>query len=89
MIEKRLTEASKINPISKGDLIVTNARHYEALREASEALLKAKQGLGDQVSGDFVAMDIRQGIHHLGSITGEITTDNLLGHIFKNFCIGK
>jgi tRNA modification GTPase len=84
-----LKEASQLNPINKGDLIVTNVRHYEALREAAEALLKAKQGLENQVSGDFVAMDIRQGIHHLGSITGEITTDNLLGHIFQNFCIGK
>lgn len=88
-VMKVLSDASHINPISKGDLIVTNARHYEALREASDALQKAKEGLENQISGDFVAMDIRQGIHHLGSITGEITTDNLLGHIFQNFCIGK
>lgn len=88
-VMRLLSEASNINPINKGDLIVTNARHYEALRESSMALQKAKEGLKNQVSGDFVAMDIRQGIHHLGSITGEITTDNLLGHIFQNFCIGK
>lgn len=89
LVTKLLSEAANLKSINKTDLIVTNARHYEALREASDALQKAKDGLENQVSGDFVAMDIRQGIHHLGSITGEITTDNLLGHIFLNFCIGK
>lgn len=79
----------KFGHYQTGDVIVTNARHFEALRLAAEALQKAQEGLKNQVSGDFVAMDIRQGIHHLGSITGEITTDNLLGHIFANFCIGK
>ncbi|MCB9188717.1 MAG: tRNA uridine-5-carboxymethylaminomethyl(34) synthesis GTPase MnmE [Flavobacteriales bacterium] len=89
LINKLVDQFGSLNQYQSGDLIVTNARHYEALREASEALQKAKDGLENQVSGDFVAMDIRQGIHHLGSITGEITSDNLLGHIFLNFCIGK
>ncbi len=88
-VKQLLSNSTQLGTVKSTDLIVTNARHYEALKEASIALHKAKEGLEQQVSGDFVAMDIRQGIHHLGSITGEITTDNLLGHIFQNFCIGK
>lgn len=71
------------------DTIVTNARHVEALEKAAEALLQAKNGLEMQTSGDFVAMDIRQAMFHLGSITGDISTDDLLGNIFSKFCIGK
>lgn len=89
LVKKLADQFGTLNQYQSGDLIVTNARHFEALREAVDALQKAKEGLENQVSGDFVAMDIRQAIHHLGSITGEITTDNLLGHIFQNFCIGK
>lgn len=88
-IKKEIVRQFNSNKISAGNIVVTNARHYEALRNASIDLEKSLQGLENQLSGDFVAMDIRQVIHHLGSITGEITQDNLLGHIFKNFCIGK
>jgi len=69
--------------------IVTNARHYEALKKAHDDLLKVKNGMDDNITGDFLAMDIRQVLYHLGTITGEITTDDLLGNIFANFCIGK
>lgn len=89
LMKKLVDQFRSLHQYQTGDLIVTNARHFEALKLASDALDKAKNGLESQISGDFVAMDIRQGIHHLGSITGEITSDNLLGHIFKNFCIGK
>jgi tRNA modification GTPase len=88
-IKKEIVRQFNKNKVSAGDIVVTNARHYEALRNASIDLEKTLHGLQSQLSGDFVAMDIRQVIHHLGSITGEITQDNLLGHIFKNFCIGK
>ncbi len=88
-IKKEIVRQFNSNKISTSDIVVTNARHYEALRNASIDLEKSLQGLENNLSGDFVAMDIRQVIHHLGSITGEITQDNLLGHIFKNFCIGK
>lgn len=71
------------------ETIVSNARHYNALLKTSEALEKAKQGLADQVTGDFVAMDIRQAMFELGQITGDISTDDLLGNIFSKFCIGK
>ncbi len=71
------------------DTIVTNARHHQALIKTLDSLKKAKEGIDNQVSGDFIAMDIRQAMHHLGSITGDISTDDLLGNIFANFCIGK
>ncbi len=69
--------------------IVTNARHYESLIRTNEDLQKVIGGIDSGLSGDFVAMDIRQALHHLGTITGEISTDELLGNIFANFCIGK
>nr|MBC8475015.1 tRNA uridine-5-carboxymethylaminomethyl(34) synthesis GTPase MnmE [Bacteroidota bacterium] len=69
--------------------IVTNARHYESLIRTNEDLQKVIDGIDTGLSGDFVAMDIRQALHHLGTITGEISTDELLGNIFANFCIGK
>jgi tRNA modification GTPase len=69
--------------------IGTNARHYESLIRTNEDLQKVIDGIDTGLSGDFVAMDIRQALHHLGTITGEISTDELLGNIFANFCIGK
>lgn len=69
--------------------VVSNARHYQALRQAHEALDAVLAGLSQGVSSDFVAMDIRRTLHHLGEITGEISTDDLLGNIFGRFCIGK
>jgi len=73
----------------ENDLIVTNLRHKEAMDKTIDSLSVAYNGLVSGVSGDFVAMDIRQAMFHLGSITGEISTDDLLGNIFANFCIGK
>jgi len=71
------------------DTIVTNARHVEALKKTEDALVKAKDGLDTGITGDFVAMDIRQAMFHLGTITGDISTEDLLGNIFSKFCIGK
>ena len=71
------------------DTIVSNARHNEALLKTAEALEKALQGLETDLSADFVAMDIRQAMFELGQITGDISTDDLLGNIFSKFCIGK
>ncbi|MFT5779743.1 MAG: tRNA modification GTPase [Crocinitomicaceae bacterium] len=71
------------------ETIVTNARHMEALLKTAESLDKALDGLETGITADFVAMDIRQGMHHLGTITGDISTDDLLGNIFSKFCIGK
>ena len=69
--------------------ILTNARHVEALQKANKALDDVLQGIEQQASGELLALDIRQALHALGEITGEITTDDLLGNIFSKFCIGK
>ncbi len=66
-----------------------NARHVEALRRTVEALTDARAALDGGVSGELLAIDLRRAQHHLGEITGRITTDDLLGSIFSRFCIGK
>ncbi|WP_052592261.1 tRNA uridine-5-carboxymethylaminomethyl(34) synthesis GTPase MnmE [Aureispira sp. CCB-QB1] len=69
--------------------IVSNSRHYEALQSALQSLDAVLEGLGIGISNDFLAMDIRHALNYLGEITGEISTDDLLGNIFSSFCIGK
>ncbi|MDG1476843.1 MAG: tRNA uridine-5-carboxymethylaminomethyl(34) synthesis GTPase MnmE, partial [Vicingaceae bacterium] len=87
-IEERLFDFVQSGALNN-DVVVTNARHYEALTKANESLLKVLEGLDLNITGDFLAMDIRQALHHLGEITGDITTDDLLDNIFSKFCIGK
>jgi tRNA modification GTPase len=70
-------------------VILSNARHYEALQATLQNLLAAKKGIENKLSGELVASDIRSALNHLGEITGEVTTDDLLGNIFGKFCIGK
>ncbi len=70
-------------------ILVTNIRHYEALMHASESLQLVKQGLEMDIPTDLISQDLRQALYYLGSITGEITTDEVLGNIFSRFCIGK
>jgi len=69
--------------------IVTNARHFEALQKAHESLGDVLKGMESGITSDFIAMDIRRALQFLGEITGEISTEDLLGNIFSNFCIGK
>ena len=69
--------------------IVTSARHAEALNKTSEDLTRVYEGLTKKVSNDFIAADLRQAMIHLGEITGEISTEDLLENIFSKFCIGK
>lgn len=71
------------------DIIVTNARHFEILKKAHEAILRVLNGIDSGITGDFLAQDIRECLHYLAEITGEISNYEVLGHIFKNFCIGK
>jgi len=70
-------------------VIVTNTRHFEALSRALEAIERVRDGLKTNITSDFLAMDIREVLHYLGEITGEVTTDEILGNIFSKFCIGK
>ncbi|MFP4488969.1 MAG: tRNA uridine-5-carboxymethylaminomethyl(34) synthesis GTPase MnmE [Bacteroidales bacterium] len=70
-------------------LVVTNMRHYKALSECSESLERVVKGLDEGLPEDLIAMDLRQAVHYLGEITGQISTDEILGNIFRNFCIGK
>ena len=70
-------------------MIISNSRHFEALTLALDHVVQVQDGLGIGVSGDLLAMDIRQSLYHLGEVTGEITTDDLLDSIFRDFCIGK
>jgi tRNA modification GTPase len=75
--------------VKAGDAIVTSLRHYQSLVQTHEALERVLGGLTGDVTGDLVAMDIRQALHYLGEITGAITSDDLLDSIFSKFCIGK
>lgn len=78
-----------VKNVKQGDVLVTNLRHYHNLLQTNESLTRVLQGMDKRVTGDFLAMDIRQALHFLGEITGEITTDDLLANIFSKFCIGK
>ncbi|MCO5259654.1 MAG: tRNA uridine-5-carboxymethylaminomethyl(34) synthesis GTPase MnmE [Crocinitomicaceae bacterium] len=73
----------------QNEVIISNVRHRDALTKTREALQQAKTGLETNITGDFVAMDIRQAMYHLGTITGNISEDDLLANIFSKFCIGK
>lgn len=88
-LEQKLVDVAQSKKPGDSDVIVTNVRHFEALQCSHEAILRVIEGVDNQLPSDFLAMDIRQVLHFLGEITGEITTDEILGNIFKNFCIGK
>ena len=88
-LKELLTEKVKQGLLNNDDVIISNSRHFEALTKALEHVVLVQEGLGIGVSGDLLAMDIRQSLHHLGEVTGEITTDDLLDSIFRDFCIGK
>ena len=88
-LENKLLELVNLDAISGEDVVVTNSRHYDSLTKANASIVSAQQGLQNGITGDFIAMDIRQALHYLGEITGEISNDELLGNIFSNFCIGK
>ncbi len=89
-LKKELTSLVNIGALSNNETIVTNSRHFEALNNALAAINSVQQGIDLEISTDLFAIDIRECLRHLGTITGDYDVDkDILGHIFSNFCIGK
>ncbi|PHR69445.1 MAG: tRNA uridine-5-carboxymethylaminomethyl(34) synthesis GTPase MnmE [Lutibacter sp.] len=89
LLKQQLTDLVNIGALSNNQNIVSNSRHFEALTNALKSIKEVEKGMDLNISSDLIAIDIRQALFHLGEITGEVTTDDLLGNIFANFCIGK
>lgn len=89
LLKSRMVTCVGLDQIQKTDAIVVNARHHESLVRSKEALKDVLQGIESGLFNELLAQDIRYVIHHLGEITGEITTEDLLGNLFSQFCIGK
>ncbi len=89
VLKNKLLGLINTGALRTNETIVTNSRHYDALLKAFEEIHKVQQGLEIGLSGDLLAIDIRQALYHFGEITGEITNNDVLGNIFANFCIGK
>ena len=89
-LQKELINFTSLPDLSQNDVVVSNIRHYEALSHALNAIQRVQDGLSTHLSGDFISQDLRECLFHLAEITGrEITSDDILGNIFKHFCIGK
>ena len=88
-LKTSLLEFVNTGALKNNQTIVTNTRHYDALLKALEEITRVQEGIDAGLSGDLMAIDIRQALYYFGEITGEITNDDLLGNIFANFCIGK
>jgi tRNA modification GTPase len=88
-LKERILSTFGIQTVKTGDVMVTNLRHYQNLLQTNAALDRVLESMHNGVTGDFLAMDIRQSLHYLGEITGTISTDDLLDNIFSKFCIGK
>ncbi len=88
-LQSRLTDCLIADQLQKTDTVVVNARHYECLQRSKKALQFVLQGVQKGLTQDLLAQDLRNALHHLGTITGEVTTEELLHHLFSKFCIGK
>lgn len=88
-LKDRIYDITVGQKLDQQDTIVTNSRHIHALQKTQESLARVLEGFHSGITSDLIALDLRQAIHHLGEITGEISTDDLLDNIFRNFCIGK
>lgn len=88
-LKQELVKAANLPDHTKNDIIITNIRHYEALTLARHAIHRVREDLDNNLSGDFLSQDIRECMHYLGEITGQISNNEVLGNIFSKFCIGK
>lgn len=88
-LEEELVKLSEIDKATESNVLVSNIRHFEALKKAQTAIVRVNEGLNNDITGDFLAQDIRECLFHIGEITGSISTDEILGNIFGKFCIGK
>ncbi len=88
-LKERLVNFVQLKTLNTNQTIITNSRHYNSLQKALTAILQVQDGIETNLSGDLLAIDIREALYYLGEITGEVTNDELLGNIFANFCIGK
>ena len=87
---KEILEKTQVNSVdSSSSVLVTNARHYQELKAAENDLREVRKALDTSLSTELIAQDLRSALTHLGAITGEFTTDEILGNIFSHFCIGK
>ena len=89
VLTERMVDIALQDKTAPENVIVTNARHYHALQEVEKSLTDIDSGLENQIPGDLLALDIRRCLHYLGTITGEVTNDDLLDYVFSKFCIGK
>ncbi|GGZ17210.1 tRNA modification GTPase MnmE [Echinicola pacifica] len=88
-LSHKILELVNLDKFKTGNTVVTNIRHYDSLVKTRDSLLDVLSGIDNEITNDFMAMDIRRSLYFLGEITGEITTDDLLANIFSKFCIGK
>ena len=88
-LRRQLRATIDTERIYAGETVISNGRHYEALERASRALQQARRALDDGLSGELLSEELREILHHLGEITGEVTSQDILTNIFSKFCIGK
>lgn len=89
VLKQKMVDAVLQGRLNTESTIVTNARHYHALKEVEKSLTDIRAGLDNKLPGDLLSLDIRHCLHYLGEITGEVTNDDMLDYIFSKFCIGK
>lgn len=89
VLKQKMVDAVLQGRLNTESTIVTNARHYHALKEVEKSLADIRTGLDNKLPGDLLSLDIRRCLHYLGEITGEVTNDDMLDYIFSKFCIGK
>ena len=88
-LKHQISSCIDLNEINTNSSVVTNSRHYDLLCKSSVEIENVLKGIDDKISGDLLAIDIRQALQYLGELTGEVTNDEVLGNIFSKFCIGK